>query len=597
MKSSILKFLIFVAAPVAAKIQIYKYGLNSTETLSDGCTEALKSALNCDPYLQSLAASDYYGPVGNDTLQDSLCVESCGSSLSKYHHDTQKACANDPQPWDGIPAVWVGDIYWATYNRTCLKDAKGDYCTNKIGDFQKSLGDEDKPLTSLPKDQLCSPCLIALIKQMQGTAYSNYDDELAADWAKIQKTCGTDALPTQVQPPATNITSVPGVDHSNPDNTTCLSEKYYTVKSGDNLQSIAEAQKVSTGTMRILNDIFPDESNLHVNQVLCLPRICNVYKVQENDSCASIASSQKISVSDLLSYNPTLNSACSNLIVNNNICVGSSGTEYTPTSIEGATATKTDQYATATVTPKGTVAGGTTRKCGKYHKVTAGDTCERISLMYSISVELFLAINPSAGKGCSSLSPGIEYCVFPTENWNDTARSNTTITSTYVTAPGPTPTGSTSKCYAWHVIKKGDDCTKLEALYQISFKQLQAWNPQIDSVCSNLLLNDSYCVNGAPVTRPATTTGTATATPSSGPPGPTQTGIPKNCNKWVMQKDGVYCDDMAKKAGITLAQLYKWNPALNGDCSGLWPNYAYCIGVSKQKPKETSTPPRTTKSA
>lgn len=98
MKSSLLRFVALVAAPVAAEIQIYKYGLNSTATLSNGCTEALKVALNCDPYLQSLAAIDYYGPVGNDTLQDALCAASCGASLSEYHDSVHKTCANDPQP-------------------------------------------------------------------------------------------------------------------------------------------------------------------------------------------------------------------------------------------------------------------------------------------------------------------------------------------------------------------------------------------------------------------------------------------------------------------------------------------------------------------
>ena len=36
---------------------------------------------------------------------------------------------------------------------------------------------------------------------------------------------------------------------------------------------------------------------------------------------------------------------------------------------------------------------------------------------------------------------------------------------------------------------------------------------------------------------------------------------------------------MAAEEGITLNQLYEWNPALVGDCSGLWPGYAYCVGV------------------
>jgi hypothetical protein len=46
-----------------------------------------------------------------------------------------------------------------------------------------------------------------------------------------------------------------------------------------------------------------------------------------------------------------------------------------------------------------------------------------------------------------------------------------------------------------------------------------------------------------------------------------------------MQQDGIFCYDMAAAAGISLDELYALNPALNGDCSGLWPGYAYCIGT------------------
>jgi hypothetical protein len=28
------------------------------------------------------------------------------------------------------------------------------------------------------------------------------------------------------------------------------------------------------------------------------------------------------------------------------------------------------------------------------------------------------------------------------------------------------------------------------------------------------------------------------------------------------------------------SDFYKWNPAVKNDCSGLWPDYYYCVGVS-----------------
>jgi len=107
------------------------------------------------------------------------------------------------------------------------------------------------------------------------------------------------------------------------------------------------------------------------------------------------------------------------------------------------------------------------------------------------------------------------------------------------------------------------------------------------------VLNDAYCVNGAGTTSTSsgTPTGTVTLTSTSATavsaaavstvaaPGPTQTGIASNCDQYVLQSDGVYCYDMAQNADITLTELYEWNPALDGDCSGLWAGYAYCVGV------------------
>lgn len=147
----------------------------------------------------------------------------------------------------------------------------------------------------------------------------------------------------------------------------------------------------------------------------------------------------------LVSYNPTINMDCTNLITNTNICIGASGTTYTPTTIPGATGTSMG-YPTATVAPPGSVPYGTTKNCGKYYQVSPGDNCQQISLNNTITVQEFEDINPSINANCTNLSPGLYYCVWPTASWNVTA-SNTT--STIVTPPAPTPTGSTTNCYQW----------------------------------------------------------------------------------------------------------------------------------------------------
>lgn len=58
------------------------------------------------------------------------------------------------------------------------------------------------------------------------------------------------------------------------------------------------------------------------------------------------------------------------------------------------------------------------------------------------------------------------------------------------------------------MIQSGDYCALVENNFDITFAQLQYWNPDILSDCSNLDLGEAYCVNGA-VQPPAATTAAA----------------------------------------------------------------------------------------
>jgi hypothetical protein len=174
--------------------------------------------------------------------------------------------------------------------------------------------------------------------------------------------------------------------------------------------------------------------------------------------------------------------------------------------------------------------------------------------------------------------------------------------------PGAKPmkTGMTCGCTKFHKIVSGNSCWQIANDNGISLDNFYTWN-SANKDCNNLFPGDNVCVakGTATTTKPPLETPTVfvpwicsfdlkkgqyvcpTAPPTTSPtsvknpaPGPTQAGIDAKCNKWVLQKDGVYCFDMAKAAGIALDRLYALNPALNGDCSGLWPKYAYCIGTS-----------------
>lgn len=468
---------------------------SSAVTLSTACVNALQSSVTCDQYLQDNAYVDTYGPL-NASLLDTFCTTGCSSSLISYRKNVVSACAKDPQPFTGIPAQYFVDVIWAQYNFTCLKDpGTGQYCNSYFTTLAASLP-ADTSMASLPVAQVCSPCILALGRQMQATSYSNYNDAIATEWSTIQTKCGV-KYPTAVPPLQTNATEFSGfASPGTPASTTCLSGNTYTVVSGDDCIKISSLKKVSTGALIVLNQLFPDCSNLLGGQSLCLPQTCSTVVVKAGQTCYGIANAAGITYTQLLSWNPTINGQCTNLIANQNICISQPGAAYTATLIPGATVTKTSPYASATVAAPGSTAHGTTTHCGKYYKVQTGDDCQVVALNNTIVLSLFQQINPDINAGCTNLVPGLYYCVEPTADWNNTSPSSS-ITSSLVTAPAPTPSGTTSNCYEWHTVVSGDYCSLVESSYGISFAQFQFWNPNINAACSNLLLGDAYCVHGA----------------------------------------------------------------------------------------------------
>ncbi|KAH9206729.1 hypothetical protein DL95DRAFT_347253 [Leptodontidium sp. 2 PMI_412] len=574
--SSLLHFGVF------AQFQVFENGTvaNSTNVaLSTACVNALQSTVQCNSSLVSIAVSDYFYQL-DDSDFTSLCSSTCSSSLAKYHNSGVSSCAGQPQPWSGYPATYFGDVYWSSYNLTCLTDSKtGKSCI-----------------------VLCSPCVLSLYQQLQGTAYSYYDSVMATEWATIQKTCGV-SFPTAVPVNPTNVTAIPGYAPNNfTTSNVCYSGNTYTVASGDNCIAISKAKGVSTGALININSLLPDCSNLQAGATLCLPQPCITHTVVTGDTCASITNDSSISFTQFSAWNPSINNYCTNLIAGQSVCIGLPGTPYNGTTIAGATGTQTAVYATATVAAPSNLAFQSTTQCGKYYTVVTGDDCSLIVLNNTITLSLFEAINPSINANCTNLVPGLAYCVSPTADWNTT--STTTTTSGYVSPPDPTPTGTTSYCYVWHVIVANDNCDLLESEYGITFTQLQQWNPNLNSTCGNLILGDAYCVSGdAAISRTSTTsnpmsTTTSTKTTSVSIPGPTQSGITPGCTAYYLTKSGGgdTCASIESQFGITFAQFYAWNPAIGSNCGALWLGEAYCVAGPPVATSTTVTAPAPTQS-
>ncbi|KAJ5677917.1 uncharacterized protein N7477_003550 [Penicillium maclennaniae] len=218
-------------------------------------------------------------------------------------------------------------------------------------------------------------------------------------------------------------------------------------------------------------------------------------------------------------------------------------------------------------------------------------SCSQATLVTLFAVPTIIPVsalyewNPAVGPDCTNLWIQASYCV-QGPGWEDVAYNQTSsVTSTTATggAPGPTQTGIVSGCEEWYVVKANDTCPGIAKEYSISQAQFYAWNPAIGEDCTDLEIDDAYCVK-APTTISTTTTFSVASQTSTGtsitPPGPTQADIPSNCDAYALAQTDDGCQTFADRNKITLANLYKWNPALNNACENFWAKEAYCIGVS-----------------
>jgi hypothetical protein len=72
----------------------------------------------------------------------------------------------------------------------------------------------------------------------------------------------------------------------------------------------------------------------------------------------------------------------------------------------------------------------------------------------------------------------------------------------------------------------------------------------------------------------ASATGTAVSTPT-----PCQTGMAAGCTQFHLVVANDTCSSIASAVGITLSDLYTWNPAVGNSCASLDVAENVCVGV------------------
>ncbi|KZT63139.1 carbohydrate-binding module family 50 protein [Daedalea quercina L-15889] len=247
---------------------------------------------------------------------------------------------------------------------------------------------------------------------------------------------------------------------------------------------------------------------------------CTSYAtVESGGTCSSLEAAADISFSDLLRWNPELNTACTDLELGYAYCVGGGGDA-----------------------------------CPDLYTVASGDYCSLIESEYGLTAAQLQTLNPWLDSNCD-LEVGEVLCVgfasstttvtssaTPTTSTTSTSTAPTTTTVTTITTTAvPTPTniagGTWTNCTTYYTVQSGDSCLAIDQTYDIAYSDFLRWNPEVSAQYCNIGAGEAYCVKGSPA-----------------------------CNNVHTVASGDSCAGLESEYGITSTQLYAVNPWLDSNC-------------------------------
>jgi hypothetical protein len=345
-----------------------------------------------------------------------------------------------------------------------------------------------------------------------------------------------------------------------------------------------------------------------------IPPSCqNFYQAKAGDNCNSVlAVYDYVSEAQFFAWNPALNDDCQGLWVDHHYCVAD---------VPGAGDLPMPPTVTAAASP---TVSGTTNTCQKWYKTRVRDSCEAIASMFGTFSSLdFIAWNPNVGSSCTNIKQDTYYCVG--------VPGTPTTRSAAITPTVPpalqTQAGVISNCTRFWLVSPSDTCTSIlrdsGALLAADLTEdgFYDWNPAVGgSNCAGLAVDYHVCVSvlewdtippvstvtlsdGLPASSSppesssvaASSVISSSALPSNTPvttPTPYMPGMVGNCVRFYFRgsdPSALYCYDIAMHAGIDLSDFYLWNPQVLNDCSGLWADTWYCIGLQGSTPTTIST--------
>ncbi|KAL5610165.1 hypothetical protein FOVSG1_004846 [Fusarium oxysporum f. sp. vasinfectum] len=289
------------------------------------------------------------------------------------------------------------------------------------------------------------------------------------------------------------------------------------------------------------------------------------YMVKTGEGCATVASKNGITLAEFYQWNTKVGSACTGLYADAYACVSVIGHS-------AATPVQTSKPSIGIETPS-PIQDGLTKDCEKFHFVKTTTTCASIEEYYKLPIATFKSWNPAVGNNCQSLLANYWVCV-KAKGWKPSTPTKPSKSANGIETPAVIQPGMTASCNKFHEVKKTTTCASIQDYYKITMEQIAKWNPAVGSKCTALWAGYNVCV-GVIGQKPSPTK------PSNRvkTPPPVQNGVTKSCKKFHLVQKTTTCTSIQSYYKITMAQLYKWNPAIGAKCTNLWANYNVCVAA------------------
>ncbi|KAF9876845.1 hypothetical protein CkaCkLH20_05691 [Colletotrichum karsti] len=231
------------------------------------------------------------------------------------------------------------------------------------------------------------------------------------------------------------------------------------------------------------------------------------YRATGIDTCAVVAEMfGTFSEANFISWNPSVGSDCSGIVMDTYYCVGIPGT---PTTRTKPVTEPTPPPANERPTQEGIVSD-----CGSFWLVSSTDTCDTIVSQSAITLDDFKTWNPAVGDACDGLEPDFYVCVGRGTAAGTSPSSSATVTitksgpSSTVAVPstttssgsGATPTpiqdGMVAGCKEFYYVVAGDGCWAIANDHGIALSDFYLWNPAVNNGgdCFGLWSNVYVCV-------------------------------------------------------------------------------------------------------